>query len=55
MIKKILNCSKILESNKKLLKIVIVWLFLVRVLLETKILENFWLKFYFPCSKSPKK
>ena len=42
-----------LESARKLLEIFAAWLGLARIFLENELLENAWLDFYFPCSKSP--
>ena len=42
-----------LESARKLLEIYAAWLDLARISLENELLENAWLKFYFPCLKSP--
>ena len=39
---------------RKLLRIYAAWLGLARIFLENELLENAWLEFYFPCSKSPK-
>ena len=42
-----------LKSARKLLEIYAAWLGLARIFLENELLENAWLGFYFPCSKSP--
>ena len=42
-----------LESARKLLEIFAAWLGSTQIFLENELLENAWLKFYFPCSKSP--
>ena len=42
-----------LESARKVLEIYAAWLGLARIFLENELLENTWLEFYFPCSKSP--
>ena len=42
-----------LESARKLLEIYATRLGLARVFLENELLENAWLGFYFPSSKSP--
>ena len=42
-----------LESARKLLEIFITWLGLVRLFLETKLLENAWLEFLFPLLEEP--
>ena len=66
MIKKIIillenarKCSKIARNicylARKLLEIFTAWLSLARIFLENELLENSWLEFYFPCSKSPNK
>ena len=51
------NCSKYLLLSSKTAQNIycLAWLGLARLdfFLESKLLENAWLEFYFACSKSP--
>ena len=42
-----------LESARILLEIFAAWLGLAQILFEIELLENAWLSFQIPCSKSP--